>query len=102
MFLFRFAVLVLLTVLFVGCGGRPRAVEVQPPPPGAKVTLEEIAVTGKLPSPTSDLRDQLEGMRESDGVGELVDELVVDFNELISLSDPAAIQAKARAMVDKF
>lgn len=93
--------LVLVLALFVGCTGRGSSVPVEPPPASsaAKSALEGIAASGELGSATDEVKMQLEAMKETDPAK--ANELLADYNELVALSDPAAIKAKAKEMAGK-
>jgi len=88
-------------ILVIGCSGREAPVRmVDPPGPRImKAALEEIAVTGKLGDSIKVVKEQLESMGE--GNTKLAQTLQPDFDQLIALTDPAAIKAKAKAMADK-
>ncbi|TWU26307.1 hypothetical protein Pla52o_01600 [Novipirellula galeiformis] len=96
----RFVGVMLFVVAVIGCGGgRETGQVVQPPPPDAKFTLEKVADTGNLSAHKTQLHDELQGLGESDP--EMSQELLGEYEQLTSLSDTAAIQAKAREMADK-
>lgn len=100
MWMLRFAWLVLLVGVVVGCGGRERGVPVEPPSPKllAKSILEETAAEGQMTS-VETLQEMLEAMKESDPAK--ADELLADYEELATLTQPAKITAKAREMAGK-
>ena len=100
MWMLRFAWLVLVVGVVVGCGGRERGVPVEPPPPKllAKAILEETAAEGQMTS-VETLQEMLEAMKESDPAK--ADELLADYEELVTLTRPAKITAKAREMAGK-
>lgn len=96
----RFALSALLLIAVIGCGGRREGGQaVQPPPPSAKATLEKIASSGNLVADKDQLREELMGLGESDPAKS--EELLGDFEQLATLSDSAAIKAKAKEMADK-
>ncbi len=98
--LVRAVAAMLLMVVVLGCGGgREAGQTVTPPPPDAKVTLEEVAATGTLPKPEEKLRQEIESLGESDPAK--AEELLADYNQLISMSDSTAIKAKAAEMAAK-
>ena len=96
----------LLTIIFgsvttiIGCGdGHAPSRSVEPPPPSAKATLQEIAASGNLSAKKVQLKEELEGMGESEP--EKAEELLADYEQLTSLSGAAKIKAKAKEMADK-
>ena len=93
--------LVLLLASVLGCGGGPDmgSVAVEPPPLDAKVTLEEIASSGSLQGKEDELRQELEGLRESHPAE--AEQLLADYEQLVSQSSPASIKSKAQEMADK-
>lgn len=96
----RFVCVMLLVAAVIGCGdGRETPIAVTPPPSDAKVTLEKIATTGGLPASKKQLHEELMGLSESDP--DKSQDLLADYEQLTSLSDAAAIKAKAREMADK-
>ena len=97
----RLALSVLLLFAVVGCGavGREAGQAVQPPPPTVKATLEKLASTGELSAVKDQIREELMGFGESNPAKS--EELLRDFEQLTSLSDAAAIKAKAKEMADK-
>ena len=90
--------LVLFVAIFLGCSGGT-SVETPPAASMAKNALESIAASGELGSATEELKSQLESMKESDPTK--ANELLSDFNDLVSLSKPKAIKAKAKEMANK-
>jgi len=94
----RFLLLTLFLGVVVGCGGEERK-PVEPPPPTAKAVLQDIATTGNLSAKQAELKQELEGMGESDP--EKAEELLADFEQLITLKNAAEIKAKAQEMADK-
>lgn len=94
------ALLIGALVGVLGCGGdRETGIPVVPPPPAAKVTLEEIAQSGSLQGKQERLRDELWSAAESHL--DSPDELMADYEQLISESNPAAIKTKASEMAAK-
>lgn len=94
--------LVLLMAVVAGCATRESPHSVVADPPGRramKTALAEIAATGKLGASIKVVKEQLESMAE--GNKAKADELRPDLDQLISLTDTAAIQAKAKEMADK-
>ncbi|MEX0792070.1 MAG: hypothetical protein WD045_02980 [Pirellulaceae bacterium] len=84
----------------LGCGDdRGSGRSVTPPPPDAKVTLEEIAETGTLGDLKDKLRAQIEAMSEAQP--EKAEELMTDYQQLVSQSSADDIRAKAQAMAEK-
>lgn len=100
MFKLQAALLIAVLVCVLGCGdARETGVAVVPPPPAAKVTLEEIAQSGSLQGKQERLREELWSAAESHL--DSPDELMADYEQLISESNPAAIKAKASEMAAK-
>ena len=99
--LIRWMFIVLWVIVLAGCGGGEAGTRVQPPAPPqmAKAALEEIAANGALSSSVEVLQQQLEVLKETEPAK--ANELLADYNELITLSDPAAIKSKAKAMAGK-
>jgi len=96
----KLALSVLFLLAVVGCGsGREAGVSVQPPPPTVKGILENLASSGNLSAVKKQIHDELMGLGESDPAKS--EELLRDFEQLTSLSDAAAIKAKAKEMADK-
>ena len=96
----RFVWLMLFVVAVAGCAeSRESGQKVQPPPPDAKVTLGKIANTGDLPAHKGKLREELMGLGESDPAKS--QELLADYEQLVTLTDAAAIKAKAQEMAGK-
>lgn len=97
----RYRWLVLLVVMVIGgCGGgRETGQVVQPPPLDAKIILERIAETGQLAANQQQLEEELLGLGESHP--EKAETLSADYQQLKTLSDPAAIKAKASEMAGK-
>jgi len=84
----------------IGCGGgHASSQSVEPPPPSAKATLQEIAASGKLSAKKTQLKEELEGMGESHP--EKAQELLADYEQLTTLSGADKIKAKAQEMADK-
>ena len=83
-----------------GCGNAvaPEAVT-PPPPPAAKALLSDVANSGELGSGASTIRDALATLQATDAAK--ADPLLKEMDELETLSDPAKIKAKAKAMADK-
>jgi hypothetical protein len=94
--------LVLLLVVVVGCATRESPHSIVADPPGRramKTALAEIAATGKLGTSIKVVKEQLQSMAEENKAK--ADQLRPDFDQLISLTDTVAIQAKAKEMADK-
>lgn len=97
----RIVVLLSIVALF-GCQSESVSVEqpeALPAAENAKVLLEGVAETGQLGSGAMSLRESLEELKQADAAK--ADPLLADLDELESLTDPAAIKAKAREMADK-
>jgi hypothetical protein len=93
----------LFVAIFVGCNRREAPLRVVTPSGPSEVqvvksALEEIAATGVLGEPAKVIKRKLESIAE-DEFGLMA--LEPDFKHLVSLSDPAAIKAKARQMADR-
>lgn len=96
----RFVWGMMFVVAVAGCsGGRESGQKVQPPPPDAQVTLEKIATTGDLSAHKDQLREELVAHGETDPVQS--EELLADYEQLVTLTDAAAIKAKAQEMSGK-
>lgn len=89
-----------MTILFgLGCSGREKGVAVEPPKPldYVKEALSEIAAsgtpliddTGEMNSRGALIQEQLETRRETDAAK--ADDLLADFNKLISLRDSSGL-----------
>lgn len=100
MWMLRFASLILLVVVVIGCGGREKGVPVEPPPPKVlvKTILQETAAEGQMTS-IETLQENLEAMKETDPAKAA--ELLADYEVLVKLNRPADIKAKAKEMAGK-
>lgn len=88
-------------ILMLGCSGREAPVR-KVDPPGRRImkaALEEIATTGKLGDSIKVVKEQLDSMAEDST--KMADALKPDYDQLISLKDPAAIKTKAKEMAGK-
>lgn len=90
--------LLLLVAVFVGCSTResPQIIVDPPGPRIMKAALEEIAATGVLGDSAKTIKAELEAMTEDNATRAKA--LQPDFDQLMSLTDPAAIKAKAKEM----
>lgn len=100
---FRFAVLLLTVSLLAGCDKRPAAIPVTPPKTApaeeAKAGLKHAAETGQIGSELMMIRENLEKLKSTDAAkGEA---LLKDLDDLSKASQPDAVKAKAKAMIDK-
>lgn len=93
--------LLFLVVVVIGCSAREAPVRmVDPPGPRImKAALEEIVATGQLGDSIKVVKRELDTMVEGDR--KLANALQPDYDQLISLKDPASIKAKAKEMADK-
>lgn len=93
--------LLFLTAVLIGCTGReaPERIVDPPGPRIMKAALEEIATTGKLGDSIKVVKEHIESMTEDNP--KKAKTLQPDFDQLISLTDPAAVKAKAKEMADK-
>ena len=98
----RFALLAIIGIATVGCGGvsetkvkaEPTAIE-----SSVRRTLEEYEKTGKLGSSLTSLEADINGIKSSNSSkGEALSK---DYSELQQLNDPAKIKAKATEMLGK-
>ena len=98
--------MMLVVVCAIGCGGGSD-VEVQnvtPPPEktpvdAVRTTLETIAESGNGGSEVGAMMGSLEEMKATDPAK--AEELLADANELMGMSSPAKIKAKAKEMIEK-
>jgi hypothetical protein len=98
---FRIACAFLLSVaVLVGCHSReaPQRIVAPPGVQLVKTALEEIAATGELGAPAQRIKEFYQSLAE-DPSGLLA--LKPDCDQLMSLSDPTAIKAKAREIAEK-
>ena len=91
----RMALLLAVVVAFVGCQGGSEAVKVDAPQssPGvenAKAALNDIAESGELGSAAMTVRENLEASEEGKA-------LLPELDALEAMTDPAQIEAKAKA-----
>lgn len=98
----RFALISIIGVATLGCGGvvetkikaEPNAIE-----SSVRRTLEDYEKTGKLGSSLTSLESDINGIKSSDSTkGEALSK---DYRELQQLKDPAKIKAKAKEMLGK-
>jgi hypothetical protein len=90
-------VLLVALVAVLGCGEEVQSVTpptAAPAAQGVKAMLLEIAETGELGSGAMELRENLQKVEGADA-------LLPELDSLESLTDPAQIKAKAKAMADK-
>ncbi|MFH1920991.1 MAG: hypothetical protein ABIP48_14065 [Planctomycetota bacterium] len=86
----------------VGCGGGPSSVDVTPLPEETPVqaittVLEGLAADGQFAPGMESLDENIEKLKATDA--EKAGALEEDWKALQSLSDPEAIQAKAKEML---
>ncbi len=97
----RFSFLPIFLAMVVGCG--PQSVPVEQPsqaPQEAVVrNLEMVAESGQLGSEMMEIQQSLEEMKATDS--ETATELLADLEEMESMTDPAAVKAKANEMLGK-
>ena len=98
---FRFLVLP-VGVVIVGC--RPGAGSVTPPPEvspaeAVRKALEQVAESGRGGSEIGAMMNDLEAMKATDP--QTAEALIEDAKALMSISDSAAIKAKAKEMLGK-
>ncbi len=89
-------------LLLAGCGGVANIPEEAVTPPAttpAKALLTDVAASGELGSGASMIREALEAMKATDAAK--AEPMLKELTELESLSDPAKIKAKAKAMAAK-
>lgn len=90
-----------VAAVLAGCG--PRAQSVKPPEVSAKeaVTkaLEGIAQSGQGGSEIGTIMQDLDRMKATDP--QLAEALIEDANQMMSMSNPAQIKAKAQEMLGK-
>ncbi len=100
MWMIRCSSIVVYVVLLAGCSGGAPGEAVKPPSPQAlvKVSLDDIVSSGSLRS-TETLQQQLELMKKTDSAK--AEPLLKDYEQLMTLSDPRAIKAKAKEMAKK-
>lgn len=92
--------LILICGLSAGCGTGAVSEAVTPPPtPPAKALLGDVAASGELGSGAASIRDALTELKATDSAK--ADELLTELDQLETLSDPAKIKARAKAMADK-
>lgn len=96
---FRRLIIVFGMAFVLGCGPTETTQTVTPPQNPIKPTLESIADTGVVDSGTVLVREELEKMKSTDSAK--AEDLLKDLDQLESMNDPAAIKAKAKAMVGK-
>lgn len=101
MWMIRFSSIVVFVALWAGCGGRGATPErVTPPAPQTmvKASLDDIIASGSLRSAET-LQQQLESMKKTDSAK--AEQLLKDYEQLMTLSDPQAIKAKGQEMAKK-
>ena len=99
--LVRLLLLPVLVVIVLGCSPGSVSVE-QPddsPAEAVKRELETAAESGVLGSEMISIQENLEKMRGTDPAK--ADELLADLEQLQSMTDPAAVKAKASEMIGK-
>lgn len=102
MFLKRTVVFLVLAAL-VGCGGGPRSVPVEQvqrtPAEEVKLGLQGLAETGQFAPGMETIGDTIQKLKATDAAkGEALE---ADWQAIQKLTDPAAIQAKAKEMIGK-
>lgn len=99
----RLWMLVFCVALVVGCSRERPAVPVKqaasPAAEAVKSGLKEIADSGQIGSGMLTIRENLEKLKSTDPAK--ADALLKELDKLSAMSDPGAIRAKAKQMMDQ-
>lgn len=97
----NFVLFLLPLAILLGCTQRPAPVKVQPPKASdqVKTALQDLAQRGEITSGIGELKTNLEAMKATDSAKATA--LLADCEELVTLTTPDAIKAKAQEMLGK-